>query len=492
MSETLVSIDLGTTRLKVAAFTPAGELLQHLAIRHKTPATGQRAEQWWQDAAAAIRRLSPAQVAGLSLSGRAGAGVFLDRDGEVVADTWDDRRHGAELARLHAWRQGDGRYLSNYGAALVAKYLWLRAHQSDVAAACRHALYAKDFLLFRLTGAHATDISSGPDAPQWDAALLRDFNLPPDLLPRPLPPWRIAGRLTPSAARQTGVPAGTPVAVGAHDGICANVGAGASRPGHFDGVATVVAKLFNIASPGLAFFGEKDWQQLTLIRVMARQLDMPVRIMGVPTVRAANGLALSSRNNYLTDDERARAALIYRALTATRNAIEAGERNYAGLETRAAAALAENGFDVDYVAVRDADLLTPPDADSTRLRILAAARLGGARLIDNVGAVLQGRTALPVVDAATRETPSDHPNRSRIACDDPVRSQERKSFGCGLGDQKTVERILVDRRQHIHSRRMRAGDSQLGVTVLQQPSTQHPGIDTEVRPPKSALDGDLP
>lgn len=163
---------------------------------------------------------------------------------------------------------------------------------------------------------------------------------------------------------------------------------GAARPGHFDGVATVVAKLFNIVAPDEAFFGEKDWQQLTLLRTMARQLDMPIRVRGVPTVREASGLAMSSRNNYLSDEERDRAALINQILNAIKVAIERGGRAYADAEVRGCRTLTAAGFEVDYVAVRDADRLVPPDADTHTLRILAAARLGRARLIDNVGVEL--------------------------------------------------------------------------------------------------------
>lgn len=169
----------------------------------------------------------------------------------------------------------------------------------------------------------------------------------------------------------------------------ANTLCGASRPGHFDAVATVVAKLFNIVQPQHAFFGEKDWQQLTVIRAMVRQLDMPIDVVGVPTVRAESGLALSSRNNYLSDAERDRAPLLNAALEDIKRAIEArhpsGNRQYQELEDQAAVSLTDGGFDVDYVAVRDAHRLCEPDAASTDLRILAAARLGGARLIDNVG-----------------------------------------------------------------------------------------------------------
>ena len=160
---------------------------------------------------------------------------------------------------------------------------------------------------------------------------------------------------------------------------------GASRPGHFDGVATVVAKLFNIVAPQRAFFGEKDWQQLTVIRAMVRQLNMPVEVVGVATVRAASGLALSSRNGYLSPQELERAALLNRCLSRLAAAIDAGTRDYAEAEQEASDELGAAGFEVDYVAVRDAQRLSQPDAESRQLRILAAARLGRARLIDNVG-----------------------------------------------------------------------------------------------------------
>ena len=221
----------------MAAFAPSGELLQQATVRHKTSAEGQDANLWWRDTTRLIGellsgRVAASDVVGVSLCGRGGAGVFLDRTGQVHAHPWDDQRHAEELARLRAWRQ-DGRHLANYGAALVAKFLWLRSQAPEVARRCHYALYAKDFLLHRLTGAHVTDWSSGPDAPQWDPRLREDFDLPPDLLPTPALPWQIAGRVTAAAARETGLPEGIPVAVGAHDGICANVGAGATRPGEY-------------------------------------------------------------------------------------------------------------------------------------------------------------------------------------------------------------------------------------------------------------------
>ena len=228
---TLISIDLGTTRLKVSSFSTAGRLQGQVVKRHV--AGEERADGWWRDTADAIRRLNATDVLGISLSGRAGVGVFVDGAANVVADTWSDNRHARQLAKLHAWRAETERPLSNYGAALVAKYLWLRDNASDSARRCRFALYGKDFLLLRLTGAHCTDWSSGPDAAAWDAALVRDWDLPATLLPQPAFPWDVAGHLTSAAARETGLAAGTPVAVGAHDGVCANVGAGAIGPGDF-------------------------------------------------------------------------------------------------------------------------------------------------------------------------------------------------------------------------------------------------------------------
>jgi len=161
---------------------------------------------------------------------------------------------------------------------------------------------------------------------------------------------------------------------------------GVDRPGHFAGVATVVAKLFNAAEPDWAVFGEKDYQQLLLIRRMAADLDFGVEVVAVPTVREADGLALSSRNAYLTESERGAAPTLYGALRALSGRLLAGERNFPRLEADARAELAAVGFSPSYVAVRRAvDLREPTPADRPdALRVLAAAHLGGARLIDNV------------------------------------------------------------------------------------------------------------
>lgn len=163
---------------------------------------------------------------------------------------------------------------------------------------------------------------------------------------------------------------------------------GAFRPGHFMGVATVVAKLLNLVQPDIALFGEKDFQQLMIIRRAITDLCMPVEIIGVPTTREADGLAMSSRNRYLKAEQRAMAPRIFEELEAARQAIEAGSREYGELEQRGSAALQAAGFRPDYFAIRDANTLMPPGSDSTELVVLTAARVGRARLIDNVRASL--------------------------------------------------------------------------------------------------------
>ncbi len=160
---------------------------------------------------------------------------------------------------------------------------------------------------------------------------------------------------------------------------------GAARPGHFDGVATVVLKLFQQVKPDVALFGEKDWQQLAVVRRMADDLDLDIEIAGVPTVRDDQGLALSSRNAYLDEEELASARTLPRALGEAAAAIGRGEP-VAGALTAAVARLAEAGFDpIDYVSLRDAETLVPIETLGERpARLLAAARMGNARLIDNL------------------------------------------------------------------------------------------------------------
>ena len=161
---------------------------------------------------------------------------------------------------------------------------------------------------------------------------------------------------------------------------------GASRPTHFVGVTTVVSKLFNMVQPDMALFGEKDWQQLVIIRRMVMDLDLPVTIIGVPTVRESDGLAMSSRNGYLSSEQRAVAPTLYATLHATPARWLAGERDYTRLEAEAKIQLAAAGFCPDYVEIRRADDLQRPKPDdrADELRIFAAAGLGRARLIDNL------------------------------------------------------------------------------------------------------------
>ena len=159
---------------------------------------------------------------------------------------------------------------------------------------------------------------------------------------------------------------------------------GSFRPGHFRGVATVVLKLFNVVQPQVAVFGKKDYQQLMVLRNMTRQLALPIEIVGGETVRAADGLALSSRNGYLSPEERAEAPRLHRQLCGLRDAVRHGERDYATLEQSATAELARHGWSTDYVAVRRQSDLQAPTATDRELVVLAASRLGKTRLIDNL------------------------------------------------------------------------------------------------------------
>lgn len=182
--------------------------------------------------------------------------------------------------------------------------------------------------------------------------------------------------------------AGSDIAV--HPGRLGDELEGASRPGHFAGVLTVVAKLFGIVRPQLAYFGEKDYQQLVLLRRMERQLNLGVDVIGVPTVREPDGLALSSRNGYLSAEERGRAVALSAALTAGRHAAVHG--GTAALDAAGAVLASEPGVEVDYLELRDLELAPPPSHGPARL--LVAARVGKTRLIDNMaltlGAALPG------------------------------------------------------------------------------------------------------
>ena len=214
------------------------------------------------------------------------------------------------------------------------------------------------------------DFNHYPRTPDRDARMLEEAGC--DLMFQP-----DVGEMYPSSpqiATRVEVP-------GLSDILC-----GEFRPGHFAGVATVVAKLFSIVQPDVAVFGEKDFQQLTVIRRMVVDLCLPVRIVGAPTMREADGLAMSSRNQYLEPPERERAPLIHAALQRVVARIAAGDADLAALEREGAESLARAGFRVDYFSVRRAEDLLAPGPGDRDLVVLAAARLGRARLIDNLRA----------------------------------------------------------------------------------------------------------
>ena len=159
---------------------------------------------------------------------------------------------------------------------------------------------------------------------------------------------------------------------------------GASRAGHFRGVSTIVTKLFNLVQPDIACFGQKDYQQLAIIRQMVTDLSMPVEIIGVPTTRAEDGLALSSRNGYLTTEQRATAPALYRTLQWMKQQLQQGFSDFRALEQQAKDQLNAAGFKADYVNISNRQTLVPASDNTAALVILAAAYLGTTRLIDNI------------------------------------------------------------------------------------------------------------
>jgi pantoate--beta-alanine ligase len=212
------------------------------------------------------------------------------------------------------------------------------------------------------------DFSAYPRTPDDDGNLLREYGV--DALFQP----------TVEEMYPQGSVGSTVVDVpGLTDVLC-----GAFRPGHFQGVATVVVKLLCLVQPDVAIFGEKDYQQLTVIRRVVQDLNLPVTIVGAPTVRAEDGLALSSRNRYLSIEERATAPAIYRALDKARRRLEAGDTAYASIEAEGLAAIGAAGIKPDYFEVRTAARLERPTEGDVHLVVLAAGRLGKARLIDNL------------------------------------------------------------------------------------------------------------
>jgi pantoate--beta-alanine ligase len=163
-----------------------------------------------------------------------------------------------------------------------------------------------------------------------------------------------------------------------------NILCGASRPGHFLGVTTVVAKLFNMVQPDTAIFGIKDYQQLAVIRRMTEDLCIPVQIVAAPIARADDGLALSSRNGYLTAEERLRAVTLYKVLCQARDVLIAGRRDFSIIEEEARQTLEKSSMRADYVSIRHAKTLEPANTGDADLVLLGAVYLGKTRLIDNV------------------------------------------------------------------------------------------------------------
>lgn len=163
---------------------------------------------------------------------------------------------------------------------------------------------------------------------------------------------------------------------------------GASRVGHFIGVATVVMKLFNLLQPDVALFGAKDFQQVLVIKRMVRDLFLPLEIISVPTMRETDGLAMSSRNGYLSAEERSTAPYLYHVLNETKQQLLAGNQDFVALENHAAQLLAANSFIPDYIAIRNATTLHPAQIGDKELVILTAAKLGKTRLIDNLQVIL--------------------------------------------------------------------------------------------------------
>jgi pantoate--beta-alanine ligase len=275
-------------------------------------------------------------------------------------------RIDALRGRVSAWRQQGLR------VGLVPTLGNLhQGHLALVAEARRHAdRVAVSIFVNPMQFGPAEDYAAYPRTPREDTELLDSAGA--DLIFQPE-----VAEMYPN-----GVERSTVVDVPALSGIHC----GAFRPGHFAGVATVVTKLFGIAQPQIAAFGQKDYQQLTIVRRVVADLCLPVEIVAVPTVRESDGLAMSSRNRYLTPAERAVAPALYRALLHAKEQVEKGERDFAAIQQCGLGALESAGFRPQYFEVAQAADLQPATAGSRELVILAAAKLGKARLIDNVSA----------------------------------------------------------------------------------------------------------
>jgi pantoate--beta-alanine ligase len=277
---------------------------------------------------------------------------------DIVASTTDLR------ARVRAWRGQHDRiaFVPTMGN-LHAGHLKLVRHARSMAGRVAVSIFVNPMQF-----GPGEDYATYPRTLEADTAALMEADA--DLLFVPAVDEIYPGRI--ESTTRVVVP-------GLGDILC-----GAFRPGFFTGVATVVTRLFNLVQPDVAVFGEKDYQQLVLIRRMARELCLPVQVEGVATEREPDGLAMSSRNGYLTPAERSTAALLYRTLTDVKTAVEGGAVDYLGLERTAMTALTRAGFRPEYVSIRRATDLGEAVAGDAALRVLAAAWLGTARLIDNL------------------------------------------------------------------------------------------------------------
>jgi pantoate--beta-alanine ligase len=277
---------------------------------------------------------------------------------DVLATTADLRQ------RMHSWRIGQDRiaFVPTMGN-LHAGHLKLVRHARAIAGHVVVSIFVNPMQF-----GPGEDYETYPRTQEADTAALRQADA--DLLFVPAVDEIYSGEMEDTTRV---------VVPGLGDILC-----GAIRTGFFTGVATVVTRLLNLVQPDVAVFGEKDYQQLVLIRRMAKELCLPVDIEGVATVRDPDGLALSSRNSYLSPAERAIAPILYRTLREVKVAVEGGTVDYPVLERTAMAALTRAGFRPDYVSIRRASDLAEPAAGDTALRVLAAARLGAARLIDNL------------------------------------------------------------------------------------------------------------
>lgn len=279
------------------------------------------------------------------------------------------RSVAAARRSLYAWR------LAGESIALVPTMGNLHAgHDSLVAIARRRAdrVVASIFVNPTQFGP-GEDYERYPRTPREDAARLRAAGVDAVFMP------------TVEAMYPGGRDGATTVSVPGLAGVLC----GAHRPGHFDGVASVVLRLFNITVFDVAVFGEKDYQQLVLLRRMARDLHLDIRLVGAPTVREPDGLALSSRNQYLDAGERRIAPRLHAVLQDCRRRLLSGSQGLVAIERQACRQLQAEGFVPDYVAIRDARDLGPPAPGCRQLRVLAAARLGRTRLIDNLAVRLR-------------------------------------------------------------------------------------------------------